>query len=124
SDNATTCGLARARLPKNSPCVRVHSVDLASLIRREHQPTGCRRHAGEHRMRRVILPADTTSLRVERREPPLRLLNRIEYVGEWGFGAEPQSTGRRLVEVSLELDVRAPVHSGHEQRIALRAERG
>jgi ABC transporter len=64
-------------------------------------------------MRRVILPADTARLRVEGREPPLRLVHRIKHIGHRVLGAEPQSTRRRHLEVSLDLDVLAPVHSGH-----------
>ena len=48
-----------------------YGVDLASKIGSEYQSTGCRRHAGEHRMRRLILPTHAPGFRVERREPPL-----------------------------------------------------
>ena len=75
-------------------------------------------------MRRVILPADITRLRVERREPPLGLVHRIEYLRQRVLATEPKLSRSRDLEVSLELYVPAPVHSGHEQRVAFRAERG
>ena len=103
--------------------VRVHGVDLASEIRSEHQPTGCRRHAGEHRVRRVIFPADTARLRVERREPTLRPVRRIEYIGKRVLVPEPKPSRRRGLDITLDLDVRAPVHRRNEQRVAIRTER-
>ena len=74
-------------------------------------------------MRRWILPADLARLRVERREPPLRLIRRIEYLGERGLVTEEKSSGRSTLDIPLDLDVRAPVHRCDEERICLRTER-
>src|ERR1700674_1868372 len=74
-------------------------------------------------MRRGKLPADTARLRVERREPPLRLVRRIEDIGQRLLATEKQSTRRRRPNISLDRDVRAPIHRCHVEQIRLRAER-
>src|SRR5207244_11012333 len=122
SDDATSCGLSGVRLPKDFPCLCIHGVDLASKIGSEYQSTGCRRHAGEHRMRRSIFPADLARLRVERRQPPLRLIRRIEDIGKWVLVTEPKPSRRRDLDITLKPDVRAPVHPCNEERICIRAE--
>src|SRR6202521_2355489 len=74
-------------------------------------------------MRRLILPADLARLRVERREPPLCLIRRIEDVGQRFLATEEKPSRRRNLDIPLDLDVRAPVHRCDEERIRLRTER-
>src|SRR6476660_3824995 len=74
-------------------------------------------------MRRWVLPADLARLRVERREPPLRLVRRIEYVGKRVLVTKEKPSRRRNLDIPLDLDVRAPVHRCDEDRIRLRTER-
>src|SRR5207237_5797305 len=57
------------------------------------------------------------------REPPLRLVRRIEYIGKRILVTEPKPSRRRDLDITLKLDVRAPVHRCNEERIRLRAER-
>src|SRR5437660_10500310 len=117
SDDATSCGLSGVRLPKDFPCLCIHGVDLASKIGSEYQSTGCRRHAGEHRMRRLIFPADLARLRAERRQPPLRLIRRIEDIGKCVLVTEPNPSKRRVLDITLKPQLLPPGHRSTARRL-------